>query len=102
MPMRVGHGPPGIVLRAAARPANHLGGKILKTRRWHLMMGFVHGGICIQTRVGHDAVDEIINNGCDAVDSAQSLVETSLILGRHEITSPNVALCGFLSHTTRS
>jgi hypothetical protein len=42
------------------------------------MVGFVHQRIGVQSWVCHDSVDEIIDHGGDAVDSAKSVVKRGL------------------------
>jgi len=59
-------------------PADHFRNKVLEAGRRHLVMGFVHRGIRIQTVVSHDAVDEIIDYDSDAVNSAEALIEARL------------------------
>jgi hypothetical protein len=39
----------------------------------------------IQARITHDAVNKVINDGGDAVNTAKALIKTWLILGRHGI-----------------
>jgi len=76
--MRVAHGAPRVFLRATGRPANHFGDVILEAGWRHLVVGFVHGGVCIEAGVGHDAVDEFIDDRGDAERAAEALVETGL------------------------
>ena len=40
-------------------------------------MRFVHRWVGVQARIGHDAIDEIIDHGRDAINSAQTLVKGS-------------------------
>ena len=78
MAVRVAHRPAGIFLRPAARPTYHLGHEILEAGRRHFVMGFVDCGIRIQTRIGHDAVDEIVHYDGNVVNSPEALVEAEL------------------------
>src|SRR5262249_16397798 len=82
--VRIGHRTSGVFLWTSGRPANHFGNKILEAGRRHSVMGFVHGGVRIQTAVCHDAVDEIIDHDSDALNSAEALIEGRLLwLCRH-------------------
>src|SRR5262245_16687061 len=94
--MRIGHGPSRVFLRAAGRPADHFGNEILEAGRRYLVMGFVHGGVRVQTGVCHDAVDEVIDHHSDAVNSAEALIEAGLLwLCRHVSFPVCVWLCCF-------
>src|SRR6266404_7250602 len=78
--MRLTHRASGIFLWAAARPADHFGNEILEARWRHLVVGFVHGRIRVQARVRHDPVDQIIDNGGDAINSTEALIEGRFLL----------------------
>ena len=39
------------------------------------MMGLIYPGVCIQARVNHDSIDEIIDHSGDAVDTSKPFVE---------------------------
>ena len=39
------------------------------------MVGLIHPGIGIQSRVDHDAVNEVIDSCGDGIDAAEALVE---------------------------
>ena len=39
------------------------------------MVRFIHQGIRVQTRVGHDAVNEVIDDAGDWVDAAEAFVK---------------------------
>src|SRR5262245_21910671 len=94
--MGIGHGPSRVFLRAAGRPADHFGNEILEAGRRYLVMGFVHGGVRVQTGVCHDAVDEVIDHHSDAVNSAEALIEAGLLwLCRHVSFPVCVWLCCF-------
>ena len=47
------------------------------------MMGLIYPWVRIQARIGHDAVDEVIRNGGDAVDTAEPLVKAGRIRTGH-------------------
>ena len=47
------------------------------------MMGLVYLRVRIQAGIDHDPVDEIINDGGDAVDTAEPLIKAASILGSH-------------------
>jgi hypothetical protein len=68
-----------ISVGAAARPANHFGNEILEARWWHFVVSFVHGRVHVQARVRHDPVDQIINNGGDAINSTEALIKRRLL-----------------------
>src|SRR2546430_1788797 len=76
--VRLAHRAPSIFLRSAARPAHHLSNEIFEARWRDFMVGFVHGWVGVQPRVSHDAVNEIVNDAGDAVNSAESIVERGL------------------------
>src|SRR5438876_6431998 len=38
-------------------------------------MGLVHGGVCVEAGVLHDAVDKVVDHDCNAVDAAEALIE---------------------------
>ena len=73
--VRFAHGASGIFLRAAARPANHFGDEILEAGRWNLVMRFVHKWVGIEPRISHDAVNEIVNDARNAINSAEAFVK---------------------------
>ena len=41
----------------------------------HAMVRFIHPGIRVQSRVNHDSVNEVIDDGGNGVDAAEALVE---------------------------
>jgi hypothetical protein len=53
---------------------------ILEAGWRHLVVGFVHGGVRIEAGVGHDAVDEVIDDRGDAESAAEAIVESGLRL----------------------
>ncbi len=59
---------PGIFLRTPGGPAQHLGNQ--KACRRYLVVRIVDQGIGVEPRVGHHAVDEVVYDGRDAVDTA--------------------------------
>jgi len=67
-------------LRPARGPADHLRDQILKTRRGHPMVRFVHQRIGVQSRVCHDSVDKFVHHGGDAVDASKSRKERAFLL----------------------
>jgi len=73
--MRLGHGASGVFLRAASGPADHFRDQVFESRPEHAMVRFIHQGIRVQSRVGHDAVNEVIDDRGDGVDAAEALVE---------------------------
>src|SRR4030095_8361070 len=77
--MRLTHRASGVFLWAAARPANHFGNEILEARWWHFVVSFVHGRVHVPARVRHDPVDQIINNGGDAINSTEALIKRRLL-----------------------
>jgi hypothetical protein len=52
------------------------------------MMSFVHQWVRVQTRIRHNAVDEIVYDGRDAVNAAQTLIEGWFL--------PDLVLAAFL------
>jgi hypothetical protein len=47
------------------------------------MMGFVHSWVAIQAWVDHDSVDEVIDDGRDAIYTPKPLIKALLILPSH-------------------
>ena len=47
------------------------------------MMGLVYPWIRIQSGICHNAVDEVIDDSSDAIDTAESLVKAGRILDSH-------------------
>jgi hypothetical protein len=78
--MGVGHGPSRILLRAAARPADHFGSEIFKASGWHPVVGFIDRRVRVQARIGHDPVDKIVYHHSDAVYSTEAVIEAGLRL----------------------
>src|SRR6266849_9235439 len=73
--MGVDHGPAGIQLRATRGPADHFGDKVLETSRWHFVVRLVDGGVRVQARVDHYAIDKVVDDRRDAIDTAEALAE---------------------------
>ena len=73
--MRLVHGSPGVFLRAAGGPADHFRDQVFESRRGHTMVRFIDPGIRVQSRVDHDAVNEVIDDGGDGVDAAEAFVK---------------------------
>ena len=46
-------------------------------------MGLVYPRVCIQARITHDSIDEVIHHGGDAVDTAEPIVKAGRILSSH-------------------
>src|SRR5207245_8903369 len=60
--------------------APHLGDQMLEACGRHAVMRFVHRRVRIQARVGHNAVDEIIDHCGDVIDSTDPLIKAGLRL----------------------
>src|SRR5262249_7480036 len=60
----------GVFLRTSGGPAQHLGNQVLEACRRHFVVRLVDQGIGVEPRVGHHAVDEVVYDGRDAVDTA--------------------------------
>ena len=73
--MRLTHRAPGIFLRPAARPANHLGNEIFETGCRYFVVGFVHSWVSVQAGIVHDAINQIVDDAGNAVNSAEAFVE---------------------------
>src|SRR5262249_10841817 len=87
-------GTASVLLRPTGRPADHLGDKILEPRGRYPVMRFIDSWVRVQTRVNHDAIDEVLDNRGDTVDAAQPIIQTGLILIRPGMRSSTVlALC---------
>src|SRR5947199_8846955 len=83
--MRVDHGTSGVFLWSARCHPHHLGDQILEACGRHAVMRFVHRRVRVQARVGHNAVDEIIDHCGDVIDSTKPLIKAGLrlLLGWH-------------------
>ena len=73
MLMRVLHRTAGKLLRTASRPAKHFRDEVFEAWRRNTMVGLVYPWVCIQARINHDPVDEIIHHRRDAVDAITTL-----------------------------
>jgi len=62
-------------LRATGGPADHFCDQVFESRRGHAMVRFIDPGICVQSGVDHDSVDEVFNDRGDAVDASEALVK---------------------------
>src|SRR5262249_39978407 len=76
-----------VLLRSASGPADHFGDEILTACRGHAMVGLVAYWVCIQAGINHDPVDEIINQGGDAIDTAEPIVQGGCVLHSHLCSS---------------
>jgi len=76
MAMGISHGAARVFLRPAARPANHFGDEVLETRGRELVVRFVDCRVCIETRISHDPIDEIVDHHSDIVHAAEPLIES--------------------------
>jgi hypothetical protein len=47
----------------------------MPVRKTSAMVRFIDPGICVQSGVDHDSVDEVFNDRGDAVDAAEALVK---------------------------
>src|SRR5436309_13867389 len=56
---------------------------VFEACRWYLVVRVVDQGIGIEPRIGHHAVDEVVYDGRDAVDTAEPLVKVGRILRGH-------------------
>jgi hypothetical protein len=72
MLVRVLHGTTGIILRPGSRPADHFCDQILKTCRRNTMMGLVYLRVRVQTRINHNPVNEVTNNGFNLPEQSRA------------------------------
>ncbi len=73
--MRIAHRSPGIALRSAGRPAHHLGDVVLESGGRDAVMRLVDARVGVQPRIGHDTVDQVIDDGRDVIGAAKAIVE---------------------------
>ena len=60
--------------------------KYLKARGWNFMVRFIDARVGVEARINHDAIDQILDDRCNAVDTAEAFVEGCLwLLGGHTI-----------------
>src|ERR1700716_2975641 len=83
VPVRALHVLAGVFLRTSGGPAQHLGNKVFEACRRYLVVRVIDQGIGIEPRIGHHAVDEVVHDGRDAVDTAEPLVKVGRILRGH-------------------
>src|SRR5216683_3899054 len=81
--MRALHILAGVFLRTSGGSAQHLGNQIFEACRRYLMVRFVDQGIGVEPLVRHYAIDEVVYDGRDAVDTAEPLVKVGRILRGH-------------------
>src|SRR5215208_6070237 len=86
--MRVAHRTSRICLRAASGLTEHLRDVILETCWRYPMVGFVHTRVGIQPCVGHDPVDEVIDDGSDVVHASEPIVEGRFDWALHILSFP--------------
>src|SRR5215212_9614445 len=86
--MRVAHRTSRICLGAARGLTEHLRDVILEPCWRYSMVGFVHTRVGIQPWVGHDPVDEVIDDGSDVVDASEPIVEGRFDWALHVLSFP--------------
>ncbi len=64
-----------VPLRPPARFADLFRHQVLEPRRQHAVMRLIDARIRVQPVVNHDPVDEIVDDGGNVVDAAESLIE---------------------------
>src|SRR5206468_7065860 len=79
------HRASGVPLRATGRPTDHLGNEILEPRGRHSMVRFIHERVCIEPRVVHDTINQIVNDCCNAVHAAKAAVERRFLRCRYAV-----------------
>ena len=72
--VRFAHGTPGIFLRAAAGPTDHFGDKIFEAGWWNFVVRLIYSWVGIQAGISHYAVNEIVNDAGNAINSAEAFV----------------------------
>src|SRR5438552_5923268 len=83
VPVRALHVLAGVFLRTSGGPAQHLGNQVFKALRRYLVVRVVDQGIGVEPRISHHAVDEVVYDGRDAVDTAEPLIKAGRILRGH-------------------
>src|SRR5438067_12726204 len=73
----------GVFLRTSGGPAQHLGNQVFEACRRYLVVRVVDQGIRVEPGIGHHAVDEVVYDRRDAVDTAEPLVKAGRILRGH-------------------
>ncbi len=81
--MRVAHRPARVLLRAAGRPADHLGNEVLEACRGDPVVRLVHRRVLIQPVIIHDAVDEVVDDRGDVVNPAEPVVKRGTLVRLH-------------------
>src|SRR6266436_10110887 len=81
--MRALHVLAGVFLRTSGGAAQHLGNQVFEACRRYLVVRVVDQGIGVEPRIGHRAVDEVVYDGRDAVDTSEPLVKVGRILRGH-------------------
>src|SRR5262249_51116598 len=78
VPVRLTHGTAGVLLRSTCGPTDHFGHVVLEARRADTVMRFINGCVCIQDRVAHNPINEVVHYGGNRVDATERLVERGL------------------------
>src|SRR5262249_57516247 len=72
MLVRLLQGAARVLWRPAGGPAHHFRDEVLKACRGNAVMRLVDPWVCIQARIEHEPIDEVIYNGGDAIDTARA------------------------------
>src|SRR5947199_6661813 len=83
VPVRALHVLAGVFLRTYSGPAQHLGNQVFEACRRYLVVRLVDQGIGVEPRIGHHAVDQVVYDGRDAIDTAEPLIKVAGILRGH-------------------
>src|SRR5713101_2342089 len=70
VPVRALHVLAAVFLRTSGGPAQHLGNQVFEACGRYLVVRIVDQGIGVEPLVGHYAVDEVVYDGRNAVDTA--------------------------------
>ena len=81
------HSTPTILLRTTRGPAHHLRNQILEASRTDAVMCLINSRIRIQNKIAHHPIDEVVDDGRDSLDPAESIIEGGLV-GIHRRGSP--------------
>ncbi len=69
------HGAPAVALGSAGRLANLLGNQIFEASPGNAVVSLIDERIGIESRVVHDAVDEIVHDCGNGIDATETLVK---------------------------
>jgi hypothetical protein len=75
MAVRISHRATRVVLWPTGGLAKQLGDEVFESRSRYSVMGLIYARVRIEPRIGHDPVDQVIDDGSDVVNAAKSIIQ---------------------------